>query len=238
MQAGEPCPRKSDPRPENRVVGSGGFTYSCTWSTWSQTPDTRREIETTSTTTVSGALEWLSKDPIGISGGLNQYVAFNNNPVNERDPFGLVPTNDPNELRRRQQIVRRMQNVVANSRTLPEQVRKVALEYTFTYVNKDDLCNVRSRKQIGMHYGKRKLIELSSYYWDKAGRFDVDLFEKLFFHEIQHGRPTNQHHGPQFYAEVDRLADMFLMSDVSLIGLVPGGFQDSNQKLPLHETVK
>jgi len=33
---------------------------------------------------------WLSKDPIGISGGLNQYVAFNNNPVNERDPFGLA----------------------------------------------------------------------------------------------------------------------------------------------------
>jgi len=33
---------------------------------------------------------WLSKDPIGISGGLNQYVAFNNNPVNFVDPDGLV----------------------------------------------------------------------------------------------------------------------------------------------------
>lgn len=32
---------------------------------------------------------WLSNDPIGISGGLNQYVAFNNNPVNVRDPLGL-----------------------------------------------------------------------------------------------------------------------------------------------------
>jgi hypothetical protein len=32
---------------------------------------------------------WLSKDPIGIRGGLNQYVAFNNNPVNVRDPLGL-----------------------------------------------------------------------------------------------------------------------------------------------------
>lgn len=31
---------------------------------------------------------WLSKDLIGISGGLNQYVAFNNNPVNFRDPDG------------------------------------------------------------------------------------------------------------------------------------------------------
>lgn len=32
---------------------------------------------------------WLSKDPIGISGGLNQYVFCGNNPVNKRDPFGL-----------------------------------------------------------------------------------------------------------------------------------------------------
>lgn len=32
---------------------------------------------------------WLSKDPIGIAGGLNQYVAFGNNPVNFVDPSGL-----------------------------------------------------------------------------------------------------------------------------------------------------
>ncbi len=31
---------------------------------------------------------WLSKDPIGISGGLNQYVFCGNNPVNFRDPDG------------------------------------------------------------------------------------------------------------------------------------------------------
>jgi RHS repeat-associated protein len=33
---------------------------------------------------------WLSNDPIGISGGLNQYVFCANNPVNRRDAFGLV----------------------------------------------------------------------------------------------------------------------------------------------------
>ncbi len=33
---------------------------------------------------------WLSKDPIGISGGLNQYVFVENNPVNARDPWGLL----------------------------------------------------------------------------------------------------------------------------------------------------
>jgi len=36
-----------------------------------------------------GTGRWLSKDPIGISGGLNQYVAFGNNPVNFVDPTGL-----------------------------------------------------------------------------------------------------------------------------------------------------
>lgn len=32
---------------------------------------------------------WLSKDPIGISGGLNQYVFCANNPVMYTDPLGL-----------------------------------------------------------------------------------------------------------------------------------------------------
>ncbi len=32
---------------------------------------------------------WLSKDPIGISGGMNLYEAFGNNPVNFVDPMGL-----------------------------------------------------------------------------------------------------------------------------------------------------
>ena len=32
---------------------------------------------------------WLSKDPIGIAGGLNLYEAFGNNAVNFVDPFGL-----------------------------------------------------------------------------------------------------------------------------------------------------
>lgn len=39
---------------------------------------------------MSGVVEWLSKDPIGISGGLNQYVFCGNNPVNYVDPFGLI----------------------------------------------------------------------------------------------------------------------------------------------------
>jgi RHS repeat-associated protein len=33
---------------------------------------------------------WLSKDPIGIAGGLNQYVFCGNRPVTSGDPFGLT----------------------------------------------------------------------------------------------------------------------------------------------------
>lgn len=36
-------------------------------------------------------LNWLSNDPIGIAGGLNQFVAFGNNPVMFTDAFGLCP---------------------------------------------------------------------------------------------------------------------------------------------------
>ena len=36
---------------------------------------------------------WLSNDPIGISGGLNQYVFCANNPVNFTDPFGQRDVN-------------------------------------------------------------------------------------------------------------------------------------------------
>ncbi|MDZ4197926.1 MAG: RHS repeat-associated core domain-containing protein [Kiritimatiellia bacterium] len=37
---------------------------------------------------------WLSNDPIGIGGGLNQYVAFGNNPVMFVDPWGNAPLLD------------------------------------------------------------------------------------------------------------------------------------------------
>ena len=37
---------------------------------------------------------WLSNDPIGISGGLNQFVAFDNNPVMFTDAFGLCPSDN------------------------------------------------------------------------------------------------------------------------------------------------
>lgn len=41
---------------------------------------------------------WLSNDPIGISGGLNQYVFCSNNPVNFRDPYGLLSEKEREEI--------------------------------------------------------------------------------------------------------------------------------------------
>ena len=41
------------------------------------------------TAAASGIFRWLSNDPIGIKGGLNEYAFVGNNPVNIVDPFGL-----------------------------------------------------------------------------------------------------------------------------------------------------
>lgn len=47
-----------------------------------------RRVRTRSHDPVTG--RWLSNDPIGISGGLNQYVFCANNPVNFVDPDGQL----------------------------------------------------------------------------------------------------------------------------------------------------
>ena len=79
----------TDPRSENRVVGSSLPVAACTWSFGLDHVDLHQDTFDTSAKTVSGASCWLSKDPIGISGGLNQYVYCANNPINFIDPFGL-----------------------------------------------------------------------------------------------------------------------------------------------------
>ena len=80
---------EADPRPKNRVVGSPRSSAACAWSYGSEAVELRQEIGSMGTTTVSGVLYWLSNDPIGIAGGLNQYAFCGNNPVNFRDPLGL-----------------------------------------------------------------------------------------------------------------------------------------------------
>jgi len=51
-------------------------------------PELHQQNGTVDTTIVSGVFRWLSNDPIGIRGGLNQYVFCDGNPVNFGDPFG------------------------------------------------------------------------------------------------------------------------------------------------------
>jgi RHS repeat-associated protein len=77
------------PPAKNRVWDFSAATYSYTGVIWSQVPETQQQTCSYTSFTASGVVCWLSKDPIGISGGLNQYVFCRNNPVNRRDPLGL-----------------------------------------------------------------------------------------------------------------------------------------------------
>ncbi|MBX3210756.1 MAG: hypothetical protein KF850_01850 [Labilithrix sp.] len=42
---------------------------------------------------------WLSKDPLGLQGGLNLYGYVNNDPIDLMDPYGLQPYRQPSDPR-------------------------------------------------------------------------------------------------------------------------------------------
>ena len=88
---------KPDAFPAQGVPVFTAITSSETAVTWSASADSG--ATSSDTNPCNGIIRWydpvtgrwLSNDPIGISGGLNQYVFCNNNPVNFRDPFGTCP---------------------------------------------------------------------------------------------------------------------------------------------------
>ena len=81
--------QKADPPSENRVVVFSRSSIPCAGSFGSEPVELRHENGSMGTTTASGVFCWLSNDPIGIVGGLNQYAFCGNNPVNFVDPLGL-----------------------------------------------------------------------------------------------------------------------------------------------------
>jgi len=86
---------KPDAFPAQGVPVFTAITASETAVTWSASVDTGST--SSDTNPCNGIIRWydpitgrwLSNDPIGISGGLNQYVFCDNNPINRRDPSGL-----------------------------------------------------------------------------------------------------------------------------------------------------
>ena len=85
---------KPDAFPAQGVPVFTAITASETAVTWSASADTG--ATSSDTNPCNGIIRWydpvtgrwLSNDPIGISGGLNQYVFCANNPVNFVDPLG------------------------------------------------------------------------------------------------------------------------------------------------------
>jgi len=91
MLSTETCARKKPVSSrENRVGDFFSISFSCAGQNHPQALEPHQAFSTTSTTTVSGVVYWLSKDPIGISGGLNLYAFCGNNPVNFMDPYGFA----------------------------------------------------------------------------------------------------------------------------------------------------
>ena len=48
---------------------------------------------------------WLSKDPIGLNGGLNLYAFCGNDPINWRDPYGLDKKKDKKERKAKKSLI-------------------------------------------------------------------------------------------------------------------------------------
>lgn len=92
---------KTDPRSENRVVGSPRSSAACAGSILSEPVELRQENGSIGTATVSGVWCWLAKDPILFGGGqANLYLYCHVDPVNRIDPFGLGDNVDWSEVGR------------------------------------------------------------------------------------------------------------------------------------------
>ena len=75
--------------PEMKIA-SCSFPLSARIGSFDSEPvELHEQIDGAGMTTASGVFRWLSNDPIGIAGGLNQYAFVGNNPVNAVDPLGL-----------------------------------------------------------------------------------------------------------------------------------------------------
>lgn len=94
------------PPSKNRVMGLAAFSYSRAGSTRPETLETHQEIHTTDTTTASGILYWLTRDPAGEAARINLYGFAGNTPLLSFDAWGLA------EQFYYEPIVRHRQNLI------------------------------------------------------------------------------------------------------------------------------
>ena len=121
---------------------------------------------------------WLSKDPIGISGGLNQYVFCGNNPVNFTDPWGLMSVHlyDGNDNGR--------DRGVAGARDFRQAAKRIGI-FTYNFANDDDLTGsinyIKKIKSLGFQID-------DVYIWDHGGMSYGQQFGEEPLQEISNSR--------------------------------------------------
>lgn len=163
-----------------------------------------------------GTGRWLSKDPIGIGGGLNLYVFCGNNPVNFVDPSGQAPASCSGEYMARQNQLLAIKNILAHNESLPKELRNALENAVIVYQNTDRFLG----DALGGAQGNQILI--SHAHWGDGTGSSLDLRELLdtIIHEGLHqeGRINHPEEGWEntpFAKEVDKLVDEVMKNGVN-----------------------
>ena len=169
----------------------------------------------------SSSGRWLSKDPVGIAGGLNLYAAFRNNPINRIDPNGQAPAANAAVITARSDIVAGIVTDLQNSSVVDSDVSKAAGTANISYVNNDgfDGFGITQGPFGGGFY------DIFSNPWADGGAGltpeGLESLVNTIIHELLHESgigQTGRQHPPGFEKQVREATDKFLNSRVGGCG--------------------